>query len=144
MSTFTEHLTLGERLARARTFADLSQTELADKLGITRKSVFNYETDHRTPGFELVCDWARITRVPLSYFADGTLDDGESAANSWYMTQNGRSGAHYLRPVADVIDLTRPFPHHVPVECDGQVALPLPDSCPVNQSSEHHGLTPAA
>lgn len=143
MSTFTEHLTLGERLARARDHADLTQTQLADELGITRRSVFNYEGDARQPSFELVCAWAVATDVPLRYFADATLD-GEAQTSSWYTTDTGLVDATYLTPAADVIDLTLPFPHHQPEDREDEIRLPLPDSCAVVCNPEHHGLTPAA
>lgn len=144
MSTFTEHLTLGERLARARTFAEMSQTELAEKLGITRKSVFNYETDHRTPSFAIVCAWSAASGVPLAYFADATIADGKTASNTWYRAGFPGSVTDYQPSNSDVIDLTRPFPHAVPVECDGQFELPLPDSCTYVLNSEHALLDRAA
>ena len=84
MTTITPsaHLSLGDRLARARREAKLSQFELAGELGISRVSVSHYENDRSEPSFETVCDWARATNVFLSYFADGTLD-GKERPSIW-------------------------------------------------------------
>ncbi len=71
MSTFTEELTLGERLARARNHAGMSQGRLAAELGCHPRSMVNYEAGNRKISLDLACRWAAATGVPLDYFADG-------------------------------------------------------------------------
>jgi transcriptional regulator with XRE-family HTH domain len=68
--TLSEELTLGQRLARARKEARLSQGELAQRLGVSRQTVSNYERGTtEEPQFEIVAKWGLATDVSLDYFA---------------------------------------------------------------------------
>lgn len=42
-------MTFGEKVRQARQAADLTQNELADKTGIARRTIINYENDERMP-----------------------------------------------------------------------------------------------
>jgi transcriptional regulator with XRE-family HTH domain len=59
---------LGDHLRKARMSAGLSQEELALRLGITSRSVTNYETDRRRPPAATLTAWAAATSVPLWWF----------------------------------------------------------------------------
>lgn len=66
--------TLGERLRKARTHVDLTVDEMADELGCTTKTIYNYEQDRtvvRVPALKL---WALRTGVPLLWLIEG--DEG--------------------------------------------------------------------
>jgi transcriptional regulator with XRE-family HTH domain len=69
-STFTDQLSLGERLARARKATGLGQRDFSRVVGISTRSVSAYELDDRAPSFETVVRWAVATGAPVSYFAD--------------------------------------------------------------------------
>lgn len=73
-SQFTEELTLGERLARARRNVNLSQKAFATTVGLSARSVAAYELDQRAPAFDVVVRWAKITGAPVDYFADAIRD----------------------------------------------------------------------
>ena len=62
--------TLGERLAKARRLRQWSQQELADKLGIGRRSIVRYEDDQAVPSMAILIAWATVTDVPLQWLND--------------------------------------------------------------------------
>lgn len=53
---------LGVRLQTARRLTGLTQTQLADVLGISRKSVFRFESGEGTPSPALIGAWADVAR----------------------------------------------------------------------------------
>lgn len=69
--TGTEHAsgnTLAARITKARESVALEQRELAERLEVTPRTVWNYENGHRAPrGFRLR-QIARITKKPIEFF----------------------------------------------------------------------------
>lgn len=111
LTTPSTTLSLGDRLARAREAAGLGQEDLARALNVSRATISNYENDVRGKvPFDVVCDWARATGVPLAFFADATLGDGETT-NGWYPVCNLRED-----PGAMVMDLSAGWPNMRPAE----------------------------
>lgn len=111
--TLSEELTLGQRLARARREAKMSQSALADAIGVSRQTISNYErggTDEVQ--FEIVAKWAKATDVALEYFAAGVTGrypflhavDGEGRADRRQIP--GQGVMPFLAAVAPVLDLT--------------------------------------
>lgn len=83
MRTTTElTLTFGERLAKARRLAGLTQTELADKLGIGRRSISRYEDDTVPPNRAICIAWSVITEVPVWWL----LGDNDGEGNTGSVT----------------------------------------------------------
>lgn len=68
--TTDEGWTLGDRLATARRLARMEQADVAERLGVTPKTVSRWETNTTTPDFDHVVRFARITRQPLTWFED--------------------------------------------------------------------------
>lgn len=65
--------TTGDRMAKAREFASLTQQEMADLLRIGRRSITRYEqTD--TPPRAIVLSYSAITGVPMWWFDDTDPD----------------------------------------------------------------------
>jgi transcriptional regulator with XRE-family HTH domain len=62
--------TLGERLARLRHAADLTQVQLAERAGESVSSLRNWEGDHRTPGLWAALQLARVLGVALEELAE--------------------------------------------------------------------------
>ncbi len=58
----------GERLKKLRTDANLSQSELAEKLGVTRRSIIYYESGTRYPkSREIIVNIASLFNVSVDY-----------------------------------------------------------------------------
>ncbi len=53
------------KAAKARDFAGLSQRALADKLGISERSLRYYETGERVPDVDVAAAWASVCSVAL-------------------------------------------------------------------------------
>jgi transcriptional regulator with XRE-family HTH domain len=79
-STFTDELSLGERLARARKATGLGQREFSKAVGLSARSVAAYELDDRHPSFETVVRWAVLTGAPVDYFA-AAIPGGDAPLN---------------------------------------------------------------
>lgn len=62
--------TLGDRLRKAREDAGLQQQELADRIGISRRSVSAYESDDSIPRRPVLVVWALGTGVKLHWLQD--------------------------------------------------------------------------
>jgi transcriptional regulator with XRE-family HTH domain len=60
-------MTLGERIRTAREFRQVSQSELARRLGKTRQYLFQIEHDDHMPGAELLGEIAKALRVNGNY-----------------------------------------------------------------------------
>lgn len=58
---------LNERIRELRVAAGLSQVELADKLGVSKQSVSNWENDNIQPSIEMLVKIARIFNVSTDY-----------------------------------------------------------------------------
>lgn len=66
---------LGGRLAQARRFAGLKQSEAAAKVGASRKTIYNWEHDDTSPTVGQLVRWARATGFPVAWFIEGIDDD---------------------------------------------------------------------
>ena len=63
-------LTLARRLYLARDELGLNQTEFAGRIGVSRRSVVNYESGRSHPGRPVLLSWALATGVPLEWFEE--------------------------------------------------------------------------
>jgi transcriptional regulator with XRE-family HTH domain len=68
-------LTQGERLARARKVAGLSQDELAEMLGHDVRSVGRWERDQQPVSRSLLIAWATVTDAPLEWLDGSAFTD---------------------------------------------------------------------
>jgi transcriptional regulator with XRE-family HTH domain len=64
-------LTLAQRLRIARENASLEQRDLAERVGIARNSVINYERGHTAPRRPVLVAWAMATDVDLGWLETG-------------------------------------------------------------------------
>lgn len=72
--------TLGNRLWRARRHADLTQQQLAERLGVGLKSIKDYESDRRSPKRGVLLGWAVTCQVDPAWLEHG---DGEADPEPW-------------------------------------------------------------
>lgn len=66
---------VGSKLKTLRKGRKLTQQELADKMGITRATVSNYEVGRRSPHLSELHRFAQFYGVDLSYFGVATKDE---------------------------------------------------------------------
>ncbi len=66
--------TLGNRCYRAREYADLTQTELADRMGVHRQTVGHYEAMTVKPRAIVLKAWARECGVDEDWLIGDSLD----------------------------------------------------------------------
>lgn len=67
--------TLGERLAKSRKVAGLTQTQMAELTGIGKRSIVRYEDDEAVPSLPRLLKWANVTDVPISWLIDETFTE---------------------------------------------------------------------
>ena len=66
--------TTGDRLRKARELAGMGQQEMADEIGISRRSVSAYEGGGSIPKRPVLLSWALRTGVPLEWLRSGTAE----------------------------------------------------------------------
>lgn len=64
--------TVGDRLAKARDFAGLTQQQMAERLDMGRRSIVRYEARSNPPR-SIVLAYAAVTGVPVEWL-DGTME----------------------------------------------------------------------
>ena len=68
----------GDRLRKARTLTGLSTREFAERVGISPKSVNNYEGDAVEPRKIVMNAWALATGVPVEWLETGIDPHGHN------------------------------------------------------------------
>lgn len=74
-----EHI--GRRVRSRRKIARLSQSQLADELGLTFQQVQKYERGTNRISASKLFAIAKVLEVPVSYFFDGLVDMGPAKSN---------------------------------------------------------------
>lgn len=75
---------LTDRLRKAREHAGLKQQELADRIGVSRGAVGNYEQGITEPKRPVLLSWALATRVPLKWLQTGQRGPDGGPGTEWY------------------------------------------------------------
>ena len=66
---------IGQQLKTLRKSQKMTQQAVADKVGITRATLSNYEIDRRTPDLKTLRKLAECYGVGLDYFGIATADE---------------------------------------------------------------------
>ena len=66
---------IGEKLKTLRKGRKLTQDQVAERFGLTRGAVSNFEINKRRPNINLLQQMAEFYGVPLDYFGDQTQKD---------------------------------------------------------------------
>lgn len=69
-------LNIGERIMQLRKRDNLSQSELAGKIGASRTIVGNYERNANTPSIDMLVKMARVFNVSVDYL----IGEGQMAS----------------------------------------------------------------
>lgn len=77
--------TITDRLRKSREHANMDQTQLAERIGMARTTVSNYENGVTPPKRPILLSWALATGVPLEWLQTGRLvtDSGGGASVSY-------------------------------------------------------------
>lgn len=79
-------MTFGEKLKQARLAQNLSQSELAQKSGITERSLYTYEQTNTIPRTSNIKKLARALGVSVSYLLDeGGEDSGSRTSEEIFL-----------------------------------------------------------
>lgn len=68
-------MSIGERLAKARTAMQLTTQQVADELGIARSTYTGYETEYREPDTKALIRLAEMYEVSLDWLLTGKSGD---------------------------------------------------------------------
>lgn len=63
---------MADRLRKARTDVGLSQQDMCDRIGISRKTVTNYENGDTRPLRAILNAWAEVTGTYVEWLEHGT------------------------------------------------------------------------
>lgn len=66
--------TFGDRLAKARHLAGLTQHDMAEALFVSRTTINNWEREHATPSPRKVQAWADVTGVRVEWLRGEARD----------------------------------------------------------------------
>lgn len=87
---------IGDRIKELRQNANLTQAQLADKLGFTSQTVSNWESGSREPDIAALAQLSSLFNVSLDYLLLGkqeetiTLDDMDAEKAFIVINQKGR------------------------------------------------------
>lgn len=62
----------GERLKQLREKRGLTQTQLANLLGVAPTTISNYETNYSAPNFKILDKISQLLNISINYFSDNT------------------------------------------------------------------------
>ncbi|MBQ9181820.1 MAG: helix-turn-helix transcriptional regulator [Bacilli bacterium] len=71
-------MSLGERLISFRKKLNLSQEEVAEKLGVTRQTVSKWETDQSTPDFDKIVPICELYSISTNELINGEAEEIKS------------------------------------------------------------------
>ena len=73
-------MSIGSKLAQARKAANLTQEQLAERLGVTRQAVSRWESDAAYPETDKIVRMARLLNVSCDYLLRDDIGLGDTAA----------------------------------------------------------------
>ena len=118
---------IGAKIRMRRGEIGMTQTQLAQKIGVTFQQVQKYEQGTNRVGGSRLAGVAKALEVPVSYFFDQSADDLEVAQGSLL---HGRGAVSLLKAYAAIkdqrqrtalVNLTRALIGEEPLEEDGAV-----------------------
>lgn len=105
---------LKKRLLHLRKNFDLTQTDLANYLHISRSTYINYENGSRYPNVPILIKLSRLYRVPISYLLDDTsLVEENSLQNYQTYTETHRLSYEELLLLTEFRSLDKTSQSHL-------------------------------
>ena len=96
---------LGEKLFELRKAKNLSQEEVADKLGVTRQSVSKWETNQSTPDFDKIVPLCELFEISTDELLIGKREDKKEIKEviEW-CDEKGHSEHEILELIRRIVD----------------------------------------
>ncbi len=63
--------TLGDRMRKAAEVAGLTNTDIADQLGVERRTPARWIAGRTSPSMRTLMAWAKVTGAPLEWLLEG-------------------------------------------------------------------------
>ncbi|MBR2824142.1 MAG: helix-turn-helix transcriptional regulator [Clostridia bacterium] len=97
---------LPEKMKKARLALQMNQTQLADKVGVTQRSITDYERGAAIPRNSTIRKLAAALHVTYTYLTDDESDDPQEGANRENIIENARSrfGSRYAVQLNKMLD----------------------------------------
>ena len=97
---------LPEKLREARARLHMNQTELANKVGVTQRSITDYERGAATPRASTIRKLAAALQVTYTYLTDDDCDDPQEGARREDIIEDARSkfGSRYASQLNRMLD----------------------------------------
>jgi len=98
-------MTFGEKLINARVSLNLSQTELAEKIGVSERSIYSYEQTGTLPRTAVLKRIAEALNVSVTYLIDDDETDRLKSISDELFIANARNEYGYkgAREAQDVL-----------------------------------------
>lgn len=98
-------MTTGQRIAQMRKAQGLSQEALGERLGVSRQSVYKWESDATLPEIEKLIAMSRLFEVTVGWLLGVEEEAGHSAAaEGTAPTEDGELTEAQLRMVREIVD----------------------------------------
>lgn len=98
-------MTIGQRIAQMRKAQGLSQEALGERLGVSRQSVYKWESDAALPEIEKLIAMSRLFEVTVGWLLGVEEEaDRSAAAESTAPTEDGELTEAQLRMVREIVD----------------------------------------
>ena len=98
-------MTFGDKLRNARTSLNLSQIELAERAGITERSIYSYEQTGTLPRTPVLKRLAQALNVTVTYLMDEDETNRQKNINQELFIVNAKNeyGSRGAREASDVL-----------------------------------------
>lgn len=102
---------LPDRLAKALDVAGITNTEMAEYLGVSPNTIGNYTSGRTAPKKQTLRLWAMRTGAPLAWIETGAINeesphpDGPDGGVSSHLRESNPRPIHYMRQSSAVVDL---------------------------------------
>lgn len=95
-------MTLGQRIAQKRKELGLSQEALGDQLGLSRQSIYKWESDSSVPEIEKLITLSKLFGVSVGWLL-GVEDDADSTAQDTQQNNSGELNETQLKMVEEIV-----------------------------------------
>ena len=111
---------ISQKIREQRALMNMSREELAEKAGVSKRTIIAYETDQRRPRDNILFRLASVLHVSIRYLRDDDCDDPtEELSRDFYIKQaHRRYGSSSIRDMEDLLDANMVFfaGGHIPME----------------------------